>query len=426
MTSGDDALFLGLDAGTSGIRAVCVDRYGANVAGARTAYQDDAAARLPDVWKAGVFEVIAALSRQIALARVQGIAVDGQSGTALLCDDHGTPLSPAMFYDEPPSDHAIELLTASLHLGHQQVPATLGRITDLWSANKPGRFHAVHQADWIAGLFCGRFDFSDENNSLKLGYDPTTAGWKFDTTPLPFDARALPTVFPPATGIGRVNKSIAEQYGFSPKCQVFTGTTDGMAGFIAASGLDSLDQATAVTSLGTTLVLKTISPRRVDVAEFGIYSHKLFDKWVAGGASNAGGGALLRHFSPDEMTSLSRQIDPDVASGLDFYPLVSKGERFPVLDNDLLDRTTPRPESDVEFLAGLFESIARIEKTGFDLLREYGVPFPTSVKTVGGGSQNETWLKIRQRILGVPVVAADEAEAAHGAALLTLRGGGIR
>src|SRR6266513_2826697 len=35
----------------------------------------------------------------------------------------------------------------------------------------------LHQADWIAGQFSGRFDISDESNALKTGYDPVARAW---------------------------------------------------------------------------------------------------------------------------------------------------------------------------------------------------------------------------------------------------------
>jgi len=70
----------------------------------------------------------------------------------------------------------------------------------------------------------------------------------------------------------------------------------------------------------------------------------------------------------------------------------------------------------------LLESIARIEKRGYDLLSDNGVPYPEQVRTVGGGSQNPTWRRIRERVLGVPVVTARQTEAAYGAALLATLG----
>lgn len=424
MNSEPSSLYLGLDAGSSGIRAICIDDGGGIVASAKYDFEDRKQARLAPVWKRGIIAVMSEIMSKIEPGNIAAIAVDGQSGTLLLCDDRGAPLSQPMFYNEPADAQALTAILPALRRPADTVPPTLGRAVQLWAQDKPSHFHLVHQADWLAGLFSGRFDISDENNALKLGYDPGSRDWLFNARRLPFDRSALPEILPPAACVGPAVGVVAKDLGLPATCQVYTGSTDGMAGFIAASGLDDVSPGIAVTSLGTTLVIKALSSARVENSEYGIYSHKLFDNWVAGGASNSGGGALLRHFSAAEITDLSDRIDPDVATGLDYYPLIGRGERFPVCDPALEQRTVPRPDDDALFLAGLFESIARIEKTGFDLLQAHGVPYPKLIKTVGGGSYNKTWLKIRQRILGAEVIAARQTEAAFGAALLARLGQG--
>jgi D-ribulokinase len=418
MASKNNQLFLGLDAGTSGIRAVAINRDGGLVASASERYASTKQRQSPNAWLSLCVSVLDVLSSEVELDDIEGMAVDGQSGTVLLCDADGQPLSAPKFYHEPPSEAAAELFSQITPNAKVSVPATLGRVVDLWRASRPSNFHITHQADWISGQFCGRFNFSDENNSLKLGYDPAKSDWVFNPDTLPFASSAFPAVNAPAHAVGPVSARMAAVTGLSPKCQVYTGTTDGIAGFLAANGPGKLRPGAAVTSLGTTMVLKAVSPTQVDVGSFGIYSHKLFDYWLAGGASNSGGGALLKHFSSEEMTRLSSQIDPEVPSDLDYYPLSAKGERFPVSDPNFVGRTTPRPDNDVSYLAGLLEGIARIEKRGYDLLHHHGVPYPELVKTVGGGSRNETWRRIRERVLGVPVVNAKQSEAAYGAALL--------
>jgi sugar (pentulose or hexulose) kinase len=65
----------------------------------------------------------------------------------------------------------------------------------------------------------------------------------------------------------------------------FKGTTDSIAAFLA-SGANKAGQA--VTSLGSTLAIKLISKVPVDDSEKGIYSHRLDDTWLVGGASNVG------------------------------------------------------------------------------------------------------------------------------------------
>jgi len=142
-----------------------------------------------------------------------------------------------------------------------------------------------------------------------------------------------------------------------------------------------------------------------------------------GGASNTGGGVLKSlGFTPQKLQELSSQIDPSMPSPLDYYPLVNPGERFPVCDPDLEGRLSPRPDSEVEFLHGILESMSRIEKDAFDRLEELGASPVKKVFTAGGGSSNETWLAIRQRRLGVPVLPSKETEAAYGTALLAMRG----
>lgn len=44
------------------------------------------------------------------------------------------------------------------------------------------------------------------------------------------------------------------------------------------------------------------------------------------------------------------------------------------------------------------------------------------VYTAGGGSKNPAWIRIREKQLGVPVVASLQAQAAYGSALLAQQG----
>ncbi|TIT30106.1 MAG: carbohydrate kinase, partial [Mesorhizobium sp.] len=65
---------------------------------------------------------------------------------------------------------------------------------------------------------------------------------------------------------------------------------------------------------------------------FGIYSHRLGDTWLAGRASNSGGKVLAQHFPLARIIELSAMIDPTTETGLDYYPLGTAGERFPIAD----------------------------------------------------------------------------------------------
>jgi len=93
-----------------------------------------------------------------------------------------------------------------------------------------------------------------------------------------------------------------------------------------------------VTSLGSTLAIKLLSRTRVEDARFGVYSHRLDDKWLVGGASNTGGAVLRQLFTDEQLEKLSEQINPEVPSSLDYYPLPAVGERFPVADPNMMPR----------------------------------------------------------------------------------------
>jgi len=225
----------------------------------------------------------------------------------------------------------------------------------------------------------------------------------------------------PGIPIAPVQPAIAAQLGLSPTCQVCAGTTDSIAAFLS-SGASSPGEA--VTSLGSTLVLKLLSQTPVESGQYGIYSHRLGDLWLVGGASNTGGAVLQKFFTATELADLSDRIPATQESPYHYYPLTQPGERFPICDPNWLPQLEPRSTDPVAFLHGLLESMARIEAQGYRLLQTLGAHPLTQVYTAGGGATNHAWTTIRARQIGVPVVPSAHTEAAYGTALLALRGGG--
>ena len=228
----------------------------------------------------------------------------------------------------------------------------------------------------------------------------------------------LPEVIPAGEIIGPVHPTVCARFGFDSGTLVVAGTTDSVAAFVA-SGASTLGDG--VSSLGTTLAIKLLSDVAVTDQRRGVYSHRIFGMWLAGGASNTGGGALLKHFTRERMIELSERIDTETPSGLDYYPLPRNGERFPVADPDLEPVVAPRPDDDALHLQGLFEGIARIERAGYDALRELGAPSVTNVRSVGGGAANPALNRIRERTLGCPTQHVG-SEAAVGSAIVAMKG----
>ena len=169
-------------------------------------------------------------------------------------------------------------------------------------------------------------------------------------------------------------------------------------------------------------MLKVYSKHPLVSSRYGIYSHRLGDGWLTGGASNTGGAVLRKFFSDDEIVRFSQEIDPMHPLDLGYYPLPAAGERFPRSAPEMQPVLQPRPDNPRDFLPAILEGIAAIEAEGYGRLTELGAPFPKRVYTSGGGAVNETWRRIRQRRLGIPVLQAAHTEAAYGAALIA-RGG---
>eukprot|EP00879_Flechtneria_rotunda_P024336 GHRR01025793.1.p1 GENE.GHRR01025793.1~~GHRR01025793.1.p1 ORF type:complete len:247 (+),score=74.84 GHRR01025793.1:157-897(+) len=233
-------------------------------------------------------------------------------------------------------------------------------------------------------------------------------------------ASLLPSrVLAPSAPIGPITPAVAASTGLPDDCIVCAGTTDSIAAFVAA-GVTEVGEA--VTSLGSTLAVKLLSDKRIDAAAYGVYSHRLGNSWLVGGASNTGGTVLQQHFTIQQLQQLTEQMNVSKPSGLDYYPLVKPGERFPVYDPQMRPRLVPRPESDVLFLQGMLESMARIEAQAYCLLRDLGASPVTRVVTAGGGAVNDKWTAIRAAAIGVTVQAAAEGEASYGAALLARSG----
>ena len=410
------AICLGVDLGTSGVRGSAINGAGSELATARMPLP---VGQQPSDWRHAAFRVIQELVEQVEAAAIRAIAVDGTSGTVLLCDEHGTPCSKALMYNDQSCTREAALIDrhAPEASAARGAGSALARVLHLLQANPSAR-RICHQADWITGLLCGRFDVSDENNALKTGYDPLQRAWPGWLAGLDIDTAMLPVVYVPGSAIAPVSADAAKALGLPAHCLVAAGTTDSIAAFIATGASEVGD---AVTSLGTTLVLKLISDKPVYASRLGVYSHRLGDTWLAGGASNSGGKVLLRYFDQARLDALTPRLNPDQPTGLDYYPLARPGERFPRNDPALQPRLGPRPEDDLAFFQGMLEGMAAIEAEGYRKLAELGAPALKRVFTAGGGSRNPAWRTIRERKLEVPVLIAEHSEASYGAALLAQR-----
>ena len=407
--------YLGVDFGTSGARAIVIDPE-KNICVEVQYPFNQSTKNWIVTWRQALFALIEQIRVKIR-QEIRAIAINGTSSTLILCDAQGNPVTTPILYNDSRAVVLLEKLKAIAPPNHLVLSATSSLAKVLWWYQQPiysQGTYLLHQADWIAFLLHGQLGISDYHNALKLGYDVEGLDYPHWIQKLPCFS-VFPQVFPPGTPVGEVTKEIAHQFSLPQDCVVCSGTTDSIAAFLASG---AKIPGEAVTSLGSTLVLKLLSKTRVEDSRYGIYSHRLGDLWLTGGASNTGGKVLRHFFSDLDLVNLSQQINPNQESPLVYYPLLEPGDRFPLNDPQLSPQLEPRPDSAVKFLHGLLENIARIEALGYQRLQEMGATRLTQVYTAGGGAKNSTWSVIRQRHLQAPVISSVHTQAAYGTALL--------
>jgi sugar (pentulose or hexulose) kinase len=419
-------LYLGIDLGTSGVRTAVIDADGNVVSSASVAMEsprlvNDRSCQDANLWWNAVANCLIDQRGKLeelghSMQGISALSVDGTSGTLLLVDQDLNPLTHGYMYDSANfRDEAIEI---EKHAPKDSIArgegSALARLLFLQKEPDADRArHAMHQADWIAAKLMHLGGCSDETNVLKMGFDVRSRQWPDWISRCGVHSHLLPNVQPVGGTFGTVDSKVGKQFGLAGGTRVVAGTTDSNAAFLA-SGASQVGEG--VTSLGTTLAIKLLSDQPVSDPSRGIYSHRIKDMWLPGGASNTGGGVLLDHFSVQEMRELESQIDPMNATGLDYYPLSRPGERFPIYNPKLPPRLMPRSKSDAEFFQGMLEGIAEVERIGYAALAELGAPILKRVFTAGGGASNRAWTQIRARTLSVPISEALSNDAAVGTA----------
>lgn len=410
------SFYLGIDFGTSGARAIIIDEAEIIQFQKQYSFGITKVKCLSKIWQDALFFLVAAIPLEIR-KKIQAIAINGTSATVVLCDSQGNPIDEPILYNDDCGKNVLDEIKLIAPSEHTVISATSSLAKLFWWQKQNILSQAsyfLHQADWLAFLLHGKLGISDYHNALKLGYDVETLSYPDWIKELSCFS-VLPQIFPPGYPVDKITQNIANHFNLPSSCVVCTGTTDSIAAFLASG---AKYPGEAVTSLGSTLVLKLLSQNRIENAKYGIYSHRLGNLWLTGGASNTGGAVLQHFFTNTELEALSQEIDATIESPLEYYPLLKPGDRFPMNNPDLLPKLEPRPKNPVEFLHGLLESMARLEALGYQRLQKLGATNLKKVYTAGGGAKNKAWCEIRQRQLQVSVLSSVQTEAAYGIAKL--------
>ncbi len=433
-------LFLGLDVGTQGARAIVVTETGEVLAEASRDFPPSAPSpplpegwfeQPPQMWWEAAREAIArtiALLRQSGAdpARIHALSVTSTSGTILALDGRGKPLAPAIMYNDVRSrpqaaraDAAAPELTAKL--GYR-FNASFGLPKMLWlKEERPALFARTrlfaHAADYLLARLSGVSGTTDYSTALKSGYDLLAGEWPaFFEDPLGLPRSLLPTVLPPGTPVGRVTPECAAATGLSPSTLVVLGMTDGCTSQIASG---AVRPGSWNTTIGTTLVLKGVTTRLLRDPQGRVYCHRHPDGWwMPGGASNVGGDCLELHFRREEFDALNRAIQGRGPTGLLIYPLQKRGERFPLNHPAAEGFVLGEPSDRAELYQAYLEGVGYVERLSYDVLTRLGAEVGNLIYAAGGATKSPEWLQIRADILNKTLRKPKVTGAHLGAAIL--------
>tara|TARA_Y100001968_G_scaffold331374_1_gene385842 strand:+ start:131 stop:1378 length:1248 start_codon:yes stop_codon:yes gene_type:complete len=388
-------LTLGIDLGTSGVRIAIIDSKFNQIYFEKLDYPHGI--EYPDDWNKCCIDLIQNIPKNIK-DHIKLICTDGTSGTLVACNLNGKPVGNAIAYNRffPEYKKYIFNFLESQNPA-REINSSFARAVFL---NKKYGSNIImrHQADWISGWLIKDWRWGEEGNNYRLGWNSMKSSWPKSYKKLIW-IKCLPEIVKSGTNLGAISPEIAKKLDLPKDTLIIAGTTDSNAAVLAAN--PSVGEG--ITVLGSTIVVKSFVDQ--PIKGIGITNHRIGNQWICGGASNAGCSILKKFFSNKEITELSKQINPNISSGLNFMPLISKGERFPVNDPNLEPILTPRPISDALYLHGLLESLAKIEYQSWKKLIEYGADTPKRIITLGGGSINPQWKRIRERIIGIEILS---------------------
>lgn len=426
-----NAYFIGIDVGTQGVRVVLLDETGKQYAAKEEVFSLGGHAReeqSPLLWweccERLIPALLSAIKNDIRAEKIKAIAVTSTSGTIIPIDHNREPLSPAIMYSDARSAGEAQLCK-TIAAGEQQkgftaFNASCGLPKMRWWLNRypddmARLYKFIHAADFITGRLCGNYAVTDYTNALKSGYDVQAYKWPaYITERIGIRPEWLQEVKPSGAPLENIQPALADAWKIPRHTIVTTGMTDGCASQVA-SGAVSLGQWN--TTIGTTLVIKGVTRQEVIDPTGAIYNHRHpSGYWMPGGASNTGADWVSQLFPGDDLQELSILAAQHLPAKHLAWPILQASERFPFVAPQVKGfwPTDDKPE---QFTACM-EGVAFIERYTYDHIAALSGEKIERIFTAGGGSSNDTWMRIRSAVMNRPVCKMKNVTGAAGAAIL--------
>jgi len=435
----------GIDVGTSGTRAVLVDRAGA-IAGSATCEhapfaspQTGWAEQDPHDWWKAAGSAIRQVLADAGNPNVICVGLAGQMHGAVLLDERNQVLRPALIWCDQRTQAQCDWLNAKL--GPQRIieltcnPAltnfTLTKL--LWVRdNEPEiwkRFRRVLlPKDYVRLRLTGEhaMDVADASGTLML--DVAHRRWSEEMMSAAGLAMScLPKLFESPEVCARISEAGAAHSGLKPGTPVVAGAGDQAGG---AVGMGIVRAGVVSATIGTSGVVfaATDTPAMDAKGRVHTFCHAIPGRWHVMGVTQAAGLSftwlrdLLRDDSAEpSFDELAREAAavPAGSDGVLWAPYLM-GERTPHLDPNARATLTGLAASHTRghVVRAVLEGVAFSLKDTFSLFAEMQVPV-SKVRLGGGGARSDLWRQIQADVYEqeVEILTAEEG-AAYGGALL--------
>lgn len=436
-------VMVGIDVGTQGARVIACDVEGNVYAQGERPFPLETAVRLPegwieqdpnDWWPATIQTLRQVIGILIAKGQcattICGISVTSTSGTVVAVDKHGNALGSALMYNDRRSEaEATEVNQFGAELAGKlgyKFASSFALPKIVWlRKNDPTRFrnarYFLSPTDFIIGKLTGVCDVTDYSNALKTGYDLIEKCWPaFIEHELGISHARLPKVVAPGMRIGAVTHKANQECDLPEGVPVLAGMTDGCSSQVS-TGAVAPNQWNS--TLGTTLVIKGVTPQIIRDPAGRVYCHRHPDgHWLPGGASNTGAECIARKFDKAKLEALGSAAVNLTPTNLLAYPLTRTGERFPFSHPKAEGFLIGDASDEATLYTAYLEGVGYIERLSYEVLKGLGAEVGNEIYVAGGATKASTWLQIRADILQKHLLVPATSGGAMGAAILAASG----
>lgn len=434
-------MYLGLDLGTSALKALLIDDHQEVVASANaplTVSRPDTgwSEQAPEDWISACEQAVCALKTEHpkALSAVRGIGLSGHMHGATLLDESDNVLRPCILWNdtrahveaaEMDADPRFREISGNIVFPGFTAPKlrwVQSNETDLFRLTKKVLLPKDYLRLWLTGDHVSEMSDASGTSWLDVGGRCWSSAL-LEATGLSEDH--MPRLVEGSEVSGTLRESIVADWGLNSGAVVAGGAGDNAA---AACGLGTTAAGSAFVSLGTSGVLFAANGSYLPNAESAVHAfcHALPGTWHQMGVILSATDALNWYagITGTDAGALTAELGDELRSPseISFLPYLS-GERTPHNDAVIrgvfagLDRAHDRRA----LTQSVVEGVAFALRDSLEALHDAGTTLDR-VMAVGGGTNSNYWLSLISTVLGLPVDLPRDGDfgAAFGAARLGL------